>query len=407
MHTLPSLCFLMPLAAVSLQAQPAGDDWPQLLGPERNLTYRGRWSEKSSFASLWTRPIGEGFSAPVVAQGRLLIFHRQNNREIVDSLDPATGKAQWSAAYPTGYRDDFGFSEGPRATPTVDGDLVFTYGAEGTLQCLDLKTGARVWQLDARQAFGVRKEFFGTGSSPLIDGNRLLMNIGGEAGAGIVALDKLTGKTLWKALTHESGYSSPVAATIEGARHALFFTREGLVDADPATGRIRFERRWRARMAASVNAAVPVVVGDEVFISTSYGVGASLWKIQGDKATQVWAGDESISSHYSTPVYKDGYLYGFHGRQEQGQELRCIEWKTGKVKWSVPELRAGTVTLAGTHLFVLRENGELLIAPADPKGFRPSKKLKVSEPVVRAYPALAGGRLFVRTDTALSAWRID
>lgn len=407
MHTFTSRFFLLPLAAASLAAQSAGDDWPQLLGPERNLTYRGKWSEKSSFASLWTKPIGEGFSTPVVAQGRLLIFHRQNNREILDSLDPANGKEQWSAAYPTGYRDDFGFSEGPRATPTVDGDLVFTYGAEGTLQCVNLKTGARVWQLDARQAFGVRKEFFGTGCSPLIDGARLLMNIGGEAGAGIVALDKLTGKTLWKALTHESGYSSPIAATIGGARHALFFTREGLVDADPATGRIRFEQRWRARMAASINAAVPVVVGDEVFISASYGTGSVLWKIQGDKATQVWAGDESISSHYSTPVYKDGYLYGFHGRQEQGQELRCIEWKTGKVKWSVPDLRAGTVTLAGTHLFVLRENGELLIAPADPKGFRPSKKVKVSEPGLRAYPALAGGRLFVRTDAALSAWRID
>ena len=407
MHTFPSRCFLFTLAAVSLPAQPAGDDWPQLLGPERNLIYRGPWSEKSPFTSLWTKPIGEGFSAPVVAQGRLLIFHRQNNREILDSLDPATGQAQWSAAYPTGYRDDFGFSEGPRATPAVDGDLVFTYGAEGTLQCVNLKTGARVWQLDARQAFGVRKEFFGTGSSPLIDGGRLLMNIGGAAGAGIVALDKLTGKTLWKALTHESGYSSPVAATIGGARHALFFTREGLVDADPATGRIRFERRWRARMAASINAAVPVVVGDEVFITASYGTGASLWKIQGDKAAQVWSGDESISSHYSTPVYKDGYLYGFHGRQEQGQELRCIEWKTGKVKWSVSDLGAGTVTLAGTHLFVLRENGELLIAPADPKAFRPSKKIKVAEPVLRAYPALAGGRLFVRTDAALSAWRID
>jgi len=382
-------------------------DWPQLLGPDRNLTYQGPWSEKSSFSQLWTKPVGEGFASPVVAQGRLLVFYRQNNREILDSLDPATGKQQWSAGYPTGYRDDFGFSEGPRATPTVDGDLVFTYGAEGTLQCTNLKSGAKVWQLDARKEFGVRKEFFGTGCSPLIDGDRLLMNIGGASGAGIIALDKLTGKTLWKALSSESGYSSPVAATIGGARHALFFTREGLVDAEPATGRIRFEQRWRARMAASVNAAVPVVVGDDVFVSSSYGTGASLWKIQGDKATQVWSGDASISSHYSTPVYKDGYLYGFHGRQEEGQELRCIEWKTGKVKWSVGNLRAGTVTLAGTHLFVLKENGELLIAPADPKGFKPVKKLKVADATVRAYPALAGGRLYVRTDSTLSAWRID
>ena len=391
------------LLSLGLQAQ----DWPQLLGPGRDLTYTGPWSEKSTFARMWTKLIGEGFSSPVVAQGRLLIFHRQNNREILDSLDPATGKSQWSFSYPTGYRDDFGFSEGPRGTPSVDGDLAYTYGAEGTLSCVNVKTGVKVWQLDARQAFGVRKEFFGTGCSPLIEGDRLLMNIGGAAGAGIVALDKLTGKTLWKALSHESGYSSPIAATIGGVRHALFFTREGLVDADPATGRIRFEQRWRARMAASINAAVPVVVGDEVFISSSYGTGAALWKIQGDKAAQVWSGDESISNHYSTSVYKDGYLYGFHGRQEQGQELRCIEWKTGKVKWSEPGLGAGTVTLAGTHLFVLKEDGELVVAPASPKGFRPVKKVKVAEPTLRAYPALSGGRLYVRTGNALNSVRID
>lgn len=390
-------------------------DWPQLLGPGRNLTYTGPFAaaapDKASFKNLWKKPVGEGFSAAIVAGGRLLVFHRQNNQEILDSLDPATGKVQWSFSYPTGYRDDFGFSEGPRATPTADvaAGLVFTYGAEGTLSAVNLETGAKVWQLDARQAFGIRKEFFGTGCSPLVEGDRLLMNIGGVSqGAGIIALDKRTGKTLWKALTHEAGYSSPIAATIGGARHALFFTREGLVDADPATGRIRFEQRWRARMAASVNAAVPVVVGDEVFVSSSYATGAALWKIAGDAAKLVWSGDESMSNHYSTSVYHDGHLYGFHGRQEEGQELRAIEWKTGKVKWSVPGLKAGTVTLAaGSHLLVLRENGELLIAPASPKEFKPVKKVQVAEGVVRAYPALSGGRLYVRAESSLSAWRIE
>lgn len=405
------LAFSCFLAATSGGA--FAQDWPQILGPTRNLTYTGPFASapgKAAFQNLWKKPVGEGFSAAIVAGGRLLVFHRQNNKEILDALDPATGATQWSFSYPTGYRDDFGFSEGPRATPTADAaaGLVFTYGAEGTLSAVKLETGAKVWQLDARQAFGIRKEFFGTGCSPLIDGDRLLMNIGGVSqGAGIIALDKRTGKTLWKALTHEAGYSSPIAATIGGARHALFFTREGLVDADPATGRIRFEQRWRARMAASVNAAVPVVVGDEVFVSSSYATGAALWKIAGDSAKLVWSGDESMSNHYSTSVYHDGHLYGFHGRQEEGQELRAIEWQTGKVKWSVPGLKAGTVTLAGSHLLVLRENGELLIAPASPKAFKPVKKVQVAEGVVRAYPALAGGRLYVRTDSMLSAWRID
>jgi len=408
---LQTLCLAALLAATTGAFAILHAEWPQILGPTRNLTYTGPFAPAASFKKLWSRPIGEGFAAPIVSQGRLVIFHRQNSQERIDSLDPATGKEQWSFAYPTGYRDDFGFSEGPRGTPASDGARVYTYGAEGTLSCVNLKTGARVWQLDARKEFGIRKEYFGTGCSPLVDDGRVLMNIGGvDKGAGIVALDKLTGKLLWKALTHESGYASPVAATIGGARHALFFTREGLVDADPATGRVRFAERWRARMAASVNAAVPVVVGDEVLVTSSYNTGAALWKIAGDKATLVWTSDDAISAHYATPVYHNGHLYGFHGRQEEGQELRCIEWKTGKVKWNVPGLKAGTVTLAaaGTHLLVLRENGELLVAPATPKGFQPSQQVRVSEsPVVRAYPALSAGRLFVRSEDTLSAWKID
>ncbi len=406
----PQTLRLAAVLATTAAALTVHAEWPQVLGPTRNLTYTGPFAPAANFKKLWSRPIGEGFAAPIVSQGRLLIFHRQNSQERVDSLDPATGKEQWSFAYPTGYRDDFGFSEGPRGTPASDGERVYTYGAEGTLSCVNLKTGAHVWQLDARKEFGIRKEYFGTGCSPLVDDGRVLMNIGGvDKGAGLVALDKLTGKTLWKALTHESGYASPVAATIGGARHALFFTREGLVDADPATGRIRFEQRWRARMAASVNAAAPVVVGDEVLVTSSYNTGAALWKISGDKATQVWTSDDAISAHYATPVYFNGHVYGFHGRQEEGQELRCIEWKTGKVKWSVPGLKAGTVTLAaGTHLLVLRENGELLVAPATPKGFQPSQKVRVSDgAVVRAYPALSAGRLYVRSDETLSAWKID
>jgi hypothetical protein len=381
-------------------------DWPQHLGPTRNGVYTGPWSLESNFKKLWQRPLGAGFSSVAVAGNRLIAFHRQGDEEIVESIDPASGKTQWKFAYVTGYRDDFGFSEGPRATPAIDGDRVYTYGAEGTLHCLRLDTGAKIWSVNARDAYGVRKEFFGTACSPLIDGPRLLMNIGGASGAGIVAIDKMTGKTLWKALSSEAGYASPTIATIGGAKHALFFTREGLVDADPATGAIRFEHRWRSRSGASVNAAVPIVVGSEVFITASYGTGAALLDLSGKSPRTVWSGDDSLSAHYATPVYKDGYLFGFHGRQEQGQELRCIEWKTGKVLWSVPGLRAGTVTLAGDHLFVLAENGDLQIAPASPKGFRAVKKLRVADGVVRAYPALAGGRLFVRTETSLSAWNI-
>ncbi len=389
--------------AIAAQAQ----DWPQLLGPTRNGLYSGPWSEKSSFKRQWQRGIGEGLAGVAVANGRVVLFHRKGGDEILESLDAASGKTQWSFAYKTAYRDDFGFSEGPRAVPTVEGDRVYAYGAEGTLSAVELATGKKVWALDAKKEFGIRKEFFGTGCSPLIDGDRLLMNIGGANGAGIVALDKNTGKTLWKALTDESGYSSPVVAAIGGQRHALFFTREGLVDADPASGRIRFQFPWRARMSASVNAAAPIVVGNEVFLSASYNTGAVLLQVNGDGAKKIWSGDDSLSNHYATGVHKDGYLYGFHGRQEFGQSLRAVEWKTGKVMWNVDGVKAGTITLAGAHLFVLKEDGELLIAAASPKAFQPMKKLKVASAIVRAYPAFSAGRMYIRTDSELSSWKID
>jgi outer membrane protein assembly factor BamB len=335
------------------------------------------------------------------------LFSRQGAQEKVEALETASGKTLWTYAYASSYRDEFGLGDGPRAAPAIDGNRVYVYSPEAILTCLDFETGKKVWVIDARQEFGVRKEFFGAAVSPFIDGDRLLMNIGGAKGAGIVALNKSTGAVLWKALDSEAGYASPTVATINGQRHALFFTRNGLVDVDPANGRVRFEFKWRSRSSASVNAATPIVSGDLVFLSASYGTGATVLQITGDGYKQLWSGDDSLSNHYATSVLKDGFLYGWHGRQEMGQELRCIELRTGKVQWSVPGLGAGTVTLVGDHLFVLREKGELLIGPASPKSWQVSRKVSVASGTVRAYPAFAGGRMFVRSDSTLAAYKID
>jgi len=168
----------------------------------------------------------------------------------VESLDALTGKRVWVAEYPTLYRDDFGFDEGPRGTPAVAGDRIYTFGAEGVLQALDFATGKRAWSLDFRQKFAADKGFFGAACSPLVEGDRVLMNVGGPNGAGVAAFDAATGKVLWTATNDEAGYSAPVAATIDGVRHALFFTRNALVDIDPATGKVRFTFPWRSRSHA-------------------------------------------------------------------------------------------------------------------------------------------------------------
>src|SRR5882762_388857 len=259
-----------------------GEDWPQFLGPSRNGVYSGpapglAWA-KSGPPMVWKLDVGQGFSAPVVARGRVILFHRLENRAIVDSLDGLTGRRVWSAEYPTLYRDDFGFDGGPRGTPAVAGDRIYTFGAEGVLQALDFSTGKRVWSVDFRQKFGAEKGFFGAACSPLVEGDRVLLNVGGPSGAGVAAFDAATGKILWTATNDEAGYSAPVAATIGGLRHALFLTRNGVVDLDPANGKLRFQFPWRSRNNASVNAAAPLVIGDLLFVSASYGAGAGVFQ---------------------------------------------------------------------------------------------------------------------------------
>ena len=219
-----------------------------------------------------------------------------------------------------------------------------------------------------------------------------------------MAFDAASGKTLWTSTTDEASYSAPIVADIAGQHTAVFFTRTGLVALDPATGAVRYQFRWRARMAASVNAATPIVVKDQIFLSASYGTGAVLLQVANNAVKPVWSGDESLSNHYSTSVHKDGYLYGFEGRQEFGQSLRCIELATGKVMWNVEGFGAGTLLIAGEALVITRESGEFVLAPASPKAFRFASRAQVIPGIVRAYPALADARYYVRNERELRAF---
>ena len=379
-------------------------DWPQFLGPTRNGVYPGadlaaKWGAAGP-AVAWKKDVGQGFAGPVVAEGKLILFHRVGDQEIVEALDALTGKHIWTHSYPTQYRDDFGFDEGPRSAPTVSGGRVYTFGAEGVLSCIDLAKGKKIWSVETGSKFKVRKGFFGAAGAPLVEGDRVIMNIGGEK-AGLVAFDAATGKTLWASTNQEASYSSPVAATIHGARHVLFLTRAGFVDIDPANGNVRYEFPWRARMQASVNAAAPMVIDDMVFVSASYGTGAVLAQIGTDGIKKVWASDDSLTNHYATSVYKDGFLYGYHGRQEEGPSLRCIELKTGKVRWDVDQFRAGSITLAGDKLLIVREGGELVLAAATPAAYQPISTAKILPPTIRSYPAIANGYMYVRNEKTL------
>jgi outer membrane protein assembly factor BamB len=383
-------------------------DWPQFFGPGRNGVYRGpalseNWTARAPRV-VFRKNVGAGFAGPVVSQGHIILFHRQNNREIVEALDPLTGATQWKYDYPTTYRDDFGFDEGPRAAPVIAAGVVYTFGAEGVLSALNLATGQKIWSEDTRVRFKVAKGYFGAAGSPIVDEGRVIANIGGPQ-AGIVAFDAKTGMVLWTSTSDEASYSSGIVATIGGRKVAVFLTRTNLLGLEPATGKVQFQKRWRAIQAASVNAATPVIVTDStgtfIFVSAEYGPGAGVFKVEGSNLTQVWTSLDALTNHYATSVYRDGVLYGFHGRQEEGQSLRAVDFRTGTVRWSQERFLAGSLILAGDRLLILRETGELVLAAASPAGFQQLTHASILPSPVRPFPALADGRLYARNENML------
>ena len=329
--------FFLFLAAAAALSQ----DWPQFLGPTRNGVTSGlplaeAWPKEGP-PVVWQKKTGSGWSGPVVASGKMILHHRVGDKETVDCCDAKTGRTNWTQAYPTRYRDSFGFDDGPRATPSIADGKVYTFGAAGVLNCLDLADGKTLWSVDTKKKFQAPNGYFGMACSPLVEGPAVLLNIGGRDGAGIVAFGRERGEVLWKATDEEASYSSPVAATLGGKRYAFFFNRAGLVALEPASGKVQFEFPWRPTIQASVKAAAPLVIDDLIFISTCYDRGAALIRFKEKEPETIWSGDESLSNHYATSVHHKGFLYGFDGRADPGYQpapsLRCADLKTGKVRW--------------------------------------------------------------------------
>ena len=374
-------------------------DWPQLLGPTRNGVYTATdvaWPSKIA----WKKQVGAGFAGPIIADGKVILFHRRGAEEILEAFDASSGKSIWTFTYTTTYRDDFGFDEGPRSVPTVADGKIFTYGAEGVMHAIDLAKGKKIWRVDVYKTFNVTKGFFGAACSPLYSDGKVFINIGSkQAGAG--AFDSNTGKLIWKSSNHEMSYSSPVLSPFG----IIFFTRAGLLVTDPGSGNITYELPWRSRSNASVNAAMPLVDGNIVFITSSYGTGAIALDFSKNPPAKLWSNDDSLSAHYATPVIKDGYLYGLHGRAETGQELRAVELRTGKAAWNMEVGGAGSVTLLRDKLMFLRDDGELFQVAATPKKLDVINHFKATDGKVRPMPAVGEGLVCFRNETYLTCYR--
>jgi len=407
----PLLCCLQfPVLAGLLLASPVHADWPQFLGPDRNGRAGGAppvdWRMDPP-QTVWRTDVGRGFSGPVTFGDRVILHHRRGNEEILEAWDRLSGKPLWKNSQPTAYEDDFGFDDGPRATPSVQGGTVYSFGAEGRLNAVRLSDGGLIWSLPLGRELKADKGFFGFACSPLVMSNRLVVQVGGAEGAGVVAVGLVDGKILWRATADEAGYASPVGVTIDGEERVVVFNRAGVRVLEGVGGRVLSAIPWRARMQASVNGATPVVGPDGVLVTTSYGVGANWLAWQGGgRLMSVWSNDESLSSHFVTPVRRGAHVYGFHGRQEQGAELRCVELKDGTVKWSSPRLGTGSLLLWGDRLLALLDSGELVVADASPDGWKELARHQVLGSGTRAIPALDRGVLYARDKTRLVALRI-
>jgi outer membrane protein assembly factor BamB len=296
--------------------------------------------------------------------------------------------------------------------------------AEGILQCAEVADGNRVWQIDTLAKFGVVKNFFGVGSTPVVFENGVIANIGGSPagsppdvysgnvqgnGSGVVAFDKLTGETRWQTSNELAGYASPVIATIDGRPWCFVFARGGLVALDPRSGKVDFEFPWRAKILESVNASTPVVVDNEVFISEAYELGSALLRVYPGGFDEVWTDrdkrrDQSLMLHWNTPVVHDGYAYGSSGRHTGQAELRCIEWKTGRVMWSEPGLQWSSLLLVDGRLLCISEDGTLRVMRPNSDKCDVTATVKLVDangsPLLRepvwVAPVMANGKLYLR-----------
>ncbi len=403
-------CIVMLAAALATGAETGterpGDDWPTFLGP----TADGKSAEKIRLdwpeggpPVHWFKKVGEGYSAPSVASARVFVFDRAGDEARLRALSAEDGDVLWTAAYPTDYEDYYRYSGGPRASPVVDGDRVYAFGVEGRLRAHSVADGAVIWEVDTTARYGVVQNFFGAGATPVVEGDLLIVMVGGSPpgspkihsgevegnGSGIVAFNKATGEVRYRLSDELASYATPRVVSLGGRRQGFAFTRGGLLAFEPAKGTVDFFFPWRAKKLESVNAATPVVAGDTVFITEAYGPGGALLRIlppsdlpplekggpRGDSSPGydvVWQDPKrgkSLASHWMTPIHHRGHLFGSSGESTGEAELRAVEHMTGHIKWSVPGLGRSTLLYADDHFLVLTEHGRLLLIEADPERF--------------------------------------
>ncbi|HYV09906.1 MAG TPA: PQQ-binding-like beta-propeller repeat protein [Pyrinomonadaceae bacterium] len=400
--------FLLPatIALLSLASQAMAQSaavWPQWRGPNRDGI-----SKETGLLKQWPAdgpPLvwkasgaGSGYSSFSISDGKLYTMGLRGDREYVIAFDVATGKEAWATAHGSAFRNDRG--NGPRGTPTVDGNRVYALGGNGDLSALDARTGKIVWTKNMLKEFGGSNIQWGISESPLVLGNKVLVNPGGP-GASIVALNKADGSLIWKSQSDGAGYSSGIPVEINGATQVVFFTSERAVGLDAKDGRLLWDYSRPSNNVANV--ATPIVRGNRVFISSDYGTGGGVVEIKPDnKAQEIWF-TKDMRNHHSSSVLIGDYLYGF-----SSSLLTAIKFDTGEIAWRDRSVGKGSLVYADGNLYCFSEKGVVGLVEATPTGYKEKGRFRIPQESLETWthPVVAGGRLYLRDQDTIYAFDV-
>ncbi len=392
---------LLSLPAVVSNRAP--DDWPQWRGPNRDGLSAEKgllkaWPAGGPPLAWQAKGAGEGYSSFAVSQGRLYTLGARGDAEYVIAFDAASGKQLWERQHGRRFSNDRG--DGPRATPTIEGDRVYAYGASGDLSVLDAATGEPYWTINLLKQFRGSNIQWGLSESPLVLNDRILVNAGGT----IVALRKTDGSAIWKTGGDEAGYSSAVGQKVGNVNQAIFFTSAKAIGVDIDSGR----QLWSYGQVANdvANIATPIVRGNHVFLSSDYGTGSALLELTPSgnsvRAREVYF-TRQMKNHHATSVLVGDHLYGF-----DSAILTALKFDTGEVAWQNRSVGKGSLVFADDRLYLYSEGGVVGLAEASPTGYREHGRFEIKSGRLPtwSHPVVSGGKLFLRDQDNLFAYDV-
>jgi outer membrane protein assembly factor BamB len=394
--------FLIISVSTAVVAQ-TGGEWPQWRGANRDGISKEtgllkQWPEGGPPLVWKATGAGRGYSSFSISKGRLYTMGLRGDREFIIAFDIANGKEVWATPSGGAFRNDRG--DGPRGTPTLDGDRLYALGGNGDLSSLDLKTGKVVWAMNVLQKFGGENTKWGISESPLVIGDKVLVNAGGP-GASIVALKKTDGTLIWKSQSDEAGYSSAIPVEVGGTTQVIFFTGSRVVGLDLSDGKLLWEYARPSNDVANV--ATPVARANRVFVSSDYGTGGGLVEIKADgKAQEVYFTKE-MRNHHATSILIGDHLYGF-----SSSILTAMRFDTGEVAWRDRGVGKGSLTYADGYLYVFSENGVAGLVEANPTAYREKGRFRIQQGSLPTWthPVVAGGRLYLRDQDTIYAFDV-